>query len=150
MNFQKTNQILHKGLLFHFHAIIQKVIDVGRIPLWKETALTLREMNELFSIEEIDHFINSHHFAFLYISKTNCSVCHALLPKVKEVMADFPNIHLAFINTDHIPDIAGHLSIFTAPVLILYVDGQEVLREARFVHIDPFREKIEKIYRLAK
>jgi thiol-disulfide isomerase/thioredoxin len=112
--------------------------------------VAMREMKELFSIDEIDQFINSHHFAFLYISKTNCSVCHALLPIIKEVMADFPTIQLGFINADQVQDVAGFLSIFTAPVLILYVDGKEVLREARFVHIEAFREKVEKIYRLAK
>ncbi|HZG59782.1 MAG TPA: thioredoxin family protein [Anoxybacillus sp.] len=107
-------------------------------------------MNELFSIEEIDHFVKNHHLAFLYISKTNCSVCHALLPQIKEVIADFPKIQLAFTNVDHVPEIAGHLSIFTAPVMILYVDGKEVLREARFVYIEQFREKVKKIYSLTE
>ncbi|MBA2871121.1 thiol-disulfide isomerase/thioredoxin [Anoxybacillus calidus] len=106
--------------------------------------------NELFSIEEVEQFVNNHRLAFLYISKTNCSVCHALLPKVKEVMAEFPKIQIAFITVDNVPNIAGHLSIFTAPVLILYVDGKEVLREARFVHIEQFKEKVEKIYFLTE
>nr|WP_132949580.1 thioredoxin family protein [Thermolongibacillus altinsuensis] len=107
-------------------------------------------MNELFSIEEVDNFVNHHHLAFLYISQTNCGVCHALLPKIKEVMSDFPKIQLAFINADHVPAIAGHLSIFTVPVMILYVDGKEVLREARFVHVEQFREKVKKIYFLTQ
>ncbi|ANB59496.1 thioredoxin family protein [Anoxybacteroides amylolyticum] len=102
--------------------------------------------NELFSIEEIEHFVNNHYLAFLYISKTHCSVCHALLPKVQKVMAEFPKIQMAFVNVDNVPNIAGHLSILTAPVLILYVDGKEVLREARFVHVEQFKKKVEKIY----
>jgi thiol-disulfide isomerase/thioredoxin len=110
----------------------------------------LNAKNELFSIEEIEHFVNSHHLAFLYISKTNCSVCHALLPKVEKVMAEFPKIQTALVNVDDVPNIAGHLSIFTAPVLILYVDGKEVLREARFVHVEQFKEKVKKIYSLAE
>ncbi|MBE3570529.1 MAG: thioredoxin family protein [Bacillales bacterium] len=107
-------------------------------------------MKELFSIKEVDDFVNHHHLAFLYISRNNCSVCHDLLPKIKNVMADFPNIQLALINADHVPEIAGHFTIFTAPVLILFVDGKEVLREARFVHVEPFREKVEKIYWLTQ
>jgi thiol-disulfide isomerase/thioredoxin len=110
----------------------------------------LSTKNELFSIEEVEQFVNNHRLAFLYISKTNCSVCHALLPKVKEVMAEFPKIQIAFITVDNVPNIAGHLSIFTAPVLILYVDGKEVLREARFVHVEQFKEKVEKIYFLTE
>jgi thiol-disulfide isomerase/thioredoxin len=110
----------------------------------------LNAKNELFSIEEIEHFVNHHHLAFLYISKTNCSVCHALLPKVEKVMAEFPKIRMALVNVDDVPNIAGHLSIFTTPVLILYVDGKEVLREARFVHVEQFKEKVKKIYLLAE
>ncbi|MED1438200.1 thioredoxin family protein [Aeribacillus composti] len=106
--------------------------------------------HDLFSIEDVEQFINSHLLAFLYISKTNCSVCHALLPKVEKVLAEFPKIQMGLINADDIPNIAGHLSIFTAPVLILYVDGKEVLREARFVHVEQFKEKVKKIYFLAE
>lgn len=112
--------------------------------------LLVNVMKELFSIKEVDDFVNHHHLAFLYISRNNCSVCHDLLPKIKNVMADFPNIQLALINADHVPEIAGHFTIFTAPVLILFVDGKEVLREARFVHVEPFREKVEKIYWLTQ
>jgi thioredoxin-like negative regulator of GroEL len=108
----------------------------------------LSVINELFSIEEVEQFVNNHHLAFIYISKTNCSVCHALLPKIKEIMDDFPRIQLAFVNVDHVPNIVGYLSAFTAPVMILYVDGKEVHREARFVHFEQFREKLKKIYSL--
>ncbi|SEN22783.1 hypothetical protein SAMN05192533_11099 [Mesobacillus persicus] len=35
---------------------------------------------------------------------------------------------------------------FTVPVLVLYFDGKEVLREARMVHMEKFHEKITRIY----
>jgi thiol-disulfide isomerase/thioredoxin len=107
-------------------------------------------MKELFSIQEVDDFVNHHPFAFLYISGTDCSVCHALLPKIKEVMADFPKIHFALVNADHVPAISGHLSVFTVPALLLFVNGKEVLREARFVHVELFREKVRRIYLLVQ
>ena len=107
-------------------------------------------MKELFSIKEVDDFANQHHLAFLYISRNHCSVCRDLLPKIQNVMADFPNIQLALVNADHVPEIAGHFTIFTAPVLLLFVDGKEVLREARFVHVEHFREKVKKIYELTQ
>jgi len=115
-----------------------------------EGVLLLNVMKELFSINEVDEFVNHHHLAFLYISRNNCSVCHDLLPKIQNVMADFPDIQLALVNADHVPEIAGHFTIFTAPVLILFVDGKEVLREARFVHVEQFREKVKKIYWLTQ
>lgn len=106
----------------------------------------MREFIELTSVDTIQHFINEHPLSFIYISRTNCSVCHSLLPQVREVMADFPEIQLGSVNADDVEDVAGYFSIFTVPVLLLFVEGKEYVREARFVPIEPFKEKIEKIY----
>ncbi|HLS06731.1 MAG TPA: thioredoxin family protein [Bacillota bacterium] len=100
----------------------------------------------LMTIEDVDQFIEQNTLAFLYISKTNCSVCHGLLPQVKQLMAKYPNIKLAHINVDDVPEIAGKFTIFAVPVLLLFVEGKEHIREARIVHMDLFKEKIDNIY----
>lgn len=61
-------------------------------------------------------------------------------------MTDFPHIQTRQVNAEEIPELAGFLSIFTVPVLILFADGKEIMREARFVHVEEFKEKIRKIY----
>ncbi|WP_240033961.1 thioredoxin family protein [Planococcus salinus] len=61
-------------------------------------------------------------------------------------MDDFPRIQTRFADAQAIPELAGFLSIFTVPVLVLFADGKEIMREARFVHVDEFRRKIDKIY----
>ncbi|MFT4412852.1 thioredoxin family protein [Fredinandcohnia humi] len=106
----------------------------------------MREFQALTAISQVEAFINNQGLNFLYISRTNCSVCHALLPQVKEVMGQFPQILLGYVNADDVEDIAGYLSIFTVPVLLLFVDGKEYVREARFVSIEPFTEKLRKVY----
>lgn len=102
---------------------------------------------ELTSMQEIENFIKNNELAFLYISKENCSVCLSLLPQIERVMDKYPSIHLGHINTDHVEEVAGRFSIFTAPVLLLFVNGKEYVREARIVHIQLFDEKINKIYK---
>lgn len=108
----------------------------------------MREIEELTSLDMVENFIHKHNLSFLYISRPNCSVCHALLPQVLELMDQFPSIQLGHINADTVEEIAGRYSIFTVPVLLLFVEGKEYLREARMVHIDPFTKKINKIYEL--
>ncbi|MCH6267636.1 thioredoxin family protein [Bacillus sp. FJAT-50051] len=61
-------------------------------------------------------------------------------------MKEFSQIHCGIIDAGEVTDIAGHFSIFTVPVLLLFVEGKESLREARIVHLDLFREKIKRIY----
>ncbi|MGN1400989.1 MAG: thioredoxin family protein [Bacillus sp. (in: firmicutes)] len=103
-------------------------------------------MIELKSLTLVEKFIKDHPFSFVYISRTNCGVCHALLPQLKKLLEEFPSIQLGYINADDLEEIAGYFSIFTVPALLLFVDGKEMIREARFVHMQVLQEKISKIY----
>lgn len=101
---------------------------------------------QLKTINEVKAFIQEHQLAFLYISQPNCSVCHGLLPQVEALLQRYPAIEVGHVDTNDVPEIAGLLSIFTIPVLLLFVDGKEHIREARIVHMDLLNEKIKKIY----
>jgi thiol-disulfide isomerase/thioredoxin len=107
----------------------------------------MRQFTNLESIEEIDEFIQSNTLAFIYISRPDCSVCHGLMPQVQETMVPFTEIKMAHVSAAEVEEIAGHFSIFTVPVLLLFVNGKEYLREARIVHMDLFEDKIRKIYK---
>ena len=100
---------------------------------------------ELTTMSEIDQFIETNRLAFLFLSKPNCSVCESLLPQIKPVMKKYPVVKTAHVNTELVPEVAGRFSIFTVPVLILFYEGKEYLREARIVPINPFEKKIKRI-----
>lgn len=63
------------------------------------------------------------------------------------MLQQFPEIATAEVDTEVVPEIAGHFSIFTVPVLLLFVEGKEYIREARIVHTDALHDKISKIYK---
>lgn len=62
------------------------------------------------------------------------------------MLNDFPKIQTKTVDITDQPELAGELSIFTAPVLLLFDQGLELLREARFVHLQELERKIGKIY----
>ncbi|WP_068676283.1 thioredoxin family protein [Oceanobacillus sp. Castelsardo] len=105
------------------------------------------EFENLTSLDKVDTFIQSSELSFIYISKNNCSVCHGLLPQVQNLMKKYPNITLGHVNVDTVGEIAGRFNIFTVPVLLLFVNGKEYIREARIVHMDLLEQKIDKIYK---
>lgn len=107
----------------------------------------MKEFNTLTTRQEVDSFINDHELSFLFISRPNCSVCQGLLPQVKALMENYPYIHLGYINAEEVTEVAGQFSIFTVPVLLLFVEGKEYIREARIVHLQLLEEKIDKIYK---
>lgn len=100
---------------------------------------------EAVSLEEIEQFTKTHPFSFLYLYKDNCSVCHAVQPQAAEVLKDFPQIQTMQANVSQLPLLAGKYTIFTVPVLLLFVDGKEVLRKARFVEMAEFKHQLARI-----
>ncbi|WP_099156607.1 thioredoxin family protein [Virgibacillus ndiopensis] len=106
----------------------------------------MRELQKLISLDMVEKFMHEHELAFLYISRPDCSVCHGLLPQVQELMMNYPEIKLGHVDADAVKEIAGRFSIFTVPVLLLFVNGKEYIREARIVHLQLLDEKIRKIY----
>lgn len=102
-------------------------------------------MQAVHSLKDIKTTINEHRLTLLYISRLNCSVCHGLLPQVEELLEEFPSIVSIQADADEIPEIAGEYSIFTVPVVLVFADGKEMIRKARFVPIGELREQLEKI-----
>lgn len=105
-------------------------------------------MQQIHVMEEIDSFISEHTAVFLYISQPDCSVCHALLPKVEHMLTRYPNIKSAHIDATEIPQVAEKFMVFTVPVLLFFLEGKEVLRRARIVSMDELEYEVEKIYHL--
>src|SRR5690625_2427793 len=101
----------------------------------------------LRTTDQIDRFIEENELAFIYIARENCSVCHGLLLQVEQLFENYPKVTCGIIDADEVKEVAGRFSVFTVPVLLLFVEGKEYLREARIVHLQLFDKKINKIYK---
>ncbi|MYL43298.1 thioredoxin family protein [Virgibacillus salexigens] len=107
----------------------------------------MHTFQELKQINDINSFIEEHELAFLFISREGCSVCHSLLPQVQQLLTDYPQITAGHIRAELVEEVASRFSIFTVPVLLLFVNGKEYIREARIVHLDLLEAKIKRIYK---
>lgn len=101
----------------------------------------------LTSIEAIHEKINAYPVTFFYITQPDCSVCHGLQPQLEQLFKKFPDIHTYHVDASQVPRVAGDFLVFTAPTLLLFVDGKEYIREARIVQTARFREKIAHIHK---
>ena len=106
----------------------------------------MNTFKELTTLSHIEKLIEKNPLAFLYISQPNCSVCHGLQPQIERILANFPKIKAYKVDAYKVPEIAGRFHIFTAPVLLLFVNGKEYIREARFVQTELLQNKITRIY----
>jgi thioredoxin-like negative regulator of GroEL len=99
------------------------------------------------SLEEINQAISGG-FTLVYLSRTDCNVCKALLPKV-ETMAREMEVKMLYVNLDNVSEAAGQFSIFSIPALLLFIDGREYLREVRYISIDEVARQITRFKELS-
>jgi|SRR5690625_4384577 len=104
------------------------------------------QMKELMSLDEVDAFIMNNELAFLYITQPNCSVCHGLKPQLIPILEQYNQLATASIDSSQIPAIAGQLNIFTVPVALLFVNGKEYFRKARFIPLAELNDELERVY----
>ncbi|HZG70734.1 MAG TPA: thioredoxin family protein [Chondromyces sp.] len=105
-------------------------------------------MQIVHSLDEMKSIINEQRLTLLYISRPDCSVCHGLLPQVEQVLNDYPVVTAIHASAEEVPEVAAEYSIFTVPVIIVFADGKEMFRKARFVPIEEFRSQLSKLITL--
>ncbi|GFR35425.1 thioredoxin family protein [Thermobrachium celere] len=103
---------------------------------------------KLTTLDSIKNFIKENTMSILYFSSNTCNVCHALYPKIEEVVLNYPNIKLAEVEITDVPESAGEYSIFSFPTILVFIDGKEIARKSRIVIIDDFQATIDKYYSL--
>lgn len=101
---------------------------------------------KIYDINKLKEEITASELCFVYFGQPNCSVCHGLKPQIDHKLSEFKEeITFLEVNTFDIPEVAGEYSIMTVPVVLLFVDGKEYLRQARFVPIQNLYEQTKKI-----
>ncbi|MBZ4662668.1 MAG: thioredoxin protein [Caloramator sp.] len=102
----------------------------------------------LSTLDSIKNFTKENTMCIVYFSSEACSVCHALYPKIEEVLTNYPNIKLSKVEISDVPEAAGEYSIFSFPTLLIFIDGKEIARKSRIISIDDFLATIDKYYSL--
>lgn len=68
----------------------------------------------------------------LLFGGAHCGVCQAIRPRLEALMAErFASIALAYVDCAQAPQVCAQHSVFSLPVLRVYLDGQLALERAR-------------------
>lgn len=103
-------------------------------------------MKSISTYEQWQEIVQREKHLLLFVKTTNCSVCEGLFPQIA-ALEDEVSIPFYVVNAAEVPELAGQLSLFTAPVVMLMLQGKEYARYARFV---PVKEVLEKLQELQK
>jgi len=105
--------------------------------------------NELQTQEQLEAHVKEGMASMVYFYNDHCAPCLSLRPKViKLVEENFPNINLAFVNSEKFPELPSQYNVFSNPTLILFFDGREYRRESKYISIPQLASEIERPYRM--
>ena len=85
----------------------------------------------------------------LYFSSPSCSVCHVLRPKLMQALEkEYPAMGRYHADISLSPEIAAEFQIFSAPTIIIFLEGKEFIRKGRAMSVDGLLQEIERPYKL--
>lgn len=101
-------------------------------------------MNSIELMQEYQEKIDRRESFLLFVKTDNCSVCDGLRPQVEGFEQAY-SLPFYTANAARLPELAGSLLLFTAPVVLLFHEGKEIHRFARFVPIGELRQKLDEL-----
>ena len=92
-------------------------------------------MQQALDLATIEQCLNDHRLTLLYVQSPNCGVCTVFRKQVSQVVAELPAITGIETDIKTVPMIASRFHILTAPAVLLFADGKEVWRSARYINM---------------
>jgi thiol-disulfide isomerase/thioredoxin len=95
---------------------------------------------------QVDTLIKKETMVIIYFGGEGCGVCDVIRPKIEELTKDYPKIKTVIVDVEKSIEIASSYSIFTIPAILLFIEGKEVIREARYINVQDIKEKVGRYY----
>ena len=105
-------------------------------------------MNIPESYGAIKKLIRENEMVLVYFGSESCGVCIAVKPRIEEILKNYPGIKCIEVDVDKSIGAAGEYNVFTIPVILLFINGKETIREARFISIQDLEYKIARYYNM--
>lgn len=101
-------------------------------------------MKDITTYDQWLHAWENDKAGLLFVKTTGCSVCEGLRPQVEAIEADY-SFPFYKVNIADVPEVAGQLGLYTAPVVLLFQQGREIQRFARFVPMEELKFRLHEL-----
>lgn len=105
-------------------------------------------MERIDSLETIHELIKNNEMLLVYFGSNSCGVCVDIKPKIVKMLEKYEKIKCVHVDVNESVKIAAQNNIFTIPAVLVFINGKEIIREARFISIDNLSDKISRYYDL--
>ncbi|MGV8907025.1 MAG: thioredoxin family protein [Acetobacterium sp.] len=106
------------------------------------------KMDQVNSTIEMNELRNKNNLLLVYFSDNTCSVCRDIIPKIDKMIDNYPGIKAIKVDMQKLPKLSASYGVFSSPVVMLYIQGKETIREAGIISLISLEEKISRYYEL--
>ncbi|PHR58400.1 MAG: thiol reductase thioredoxin [Arcobacter sp.] len=105
----------------------------------------------LNNLNELNSKLKEEMAMVLYFSSPSCSVCHVLRPKLMQALEEnYPDIGRYHADIALTPELAAQFQIFSAPTIIVFLEGKEFIRKGRAMSVEGLLQEIKRPYELMR
>jgi len=94
-------------------------------------------------VNRIKEKILSEKMIVVYVKSDGCSVCEPLFEKVSN-LCKVKNIPIEKLDVIEDREFVAQESLFSAPMILFYVEGKLVIKEGRFLRLDELERQIHR------
>lgn len=105
-------------------------------------------MKIMYTSEDIKELLNNNEIVLVYFGSNNCNVCTAIKPKIEKLLKGYPKIKSAQVDIEKSLEVSAAYNIFTIPAILLFIEGKETIREARYISLRDVDSKIGRYYNM--
>ncbi|WP_243103933.1 thioredoxin family protein [Clostridium sp. JN-1] len=98
--------------------------------------------------EDIKELLKNNEIVLVYFGSNNCNVCAAMKPKIEELLKDYPKIKSTQVDIEKSLEVSAAYNIFTIPAILLFIEGKETIREAKYISLEDVDSKIGRYYNM--
>ncbi|URZ03847.1 hypothetical protein CLAUR_039130 [Clostridium felsineum] len=105
-------------------------------------------MSKIYSKQEVEELINNNEILLLYFESDTCGVCKVIKPELNKILKSYPDIKNIFVNVGGNIKLAASYSVFTLPAVLVFINGKESIRQARYINLEEIESRISRYYKL--
>lgn len=99
-------------------------------------------MHEITDVAKLKQIISEEEIVLVLLKSEKCSVCDAVFEQLGAFFIEGNDFKKYYVSIDKVASVAGEYLVFTAPTVLLFINGKEVERQSRFISYDKIKYQI--------
>lgn len=98
----------------------------------------------LNAYDEIKDEIKANPLSVVVFGTRSCVVCKPLKEKIGKILEGHSHVFLGQVYIEDVAEARGEYQVFTAPIILVFVEGREAKRYSRAMDLNEFTRVVER------